>query len=222
MKKVISFCLWGSNLKYCVGAIKNAILAKKIYPDWTCRFYCSSCVPSDIIQQLREFENVEIILLNKIGNWKFNSSRFLAISDFEIDFLIFRDTDSRLNHREKYAVDEWIKSNNVLHIMRDHPSHAIFPIFAGMFGIKGKIIKNIEQALLNFEKDNQEHYNYDQVFLKNYIYANFKDSITLHDEIFNKNPFPSERKDYEFVGEVFDENDIRNNDHRNMLINFLK
>ena len=221
MKKVISFCLWGSNPKYCIGAIKNAILAKKIYPDWICRFYCSSCVPLDVIQQLREFENVEIILLNKTGNWKFNSSRFLAISDFNLDVVIFRDADSRLSIREKLAVDEWIASSKILHIMKDHPSHAIYPIFAGMFGLKGKIILGIEQLLESFEKYNQEHYNYDQLFLANYIYKEFKDDSLIHDEIFSNKKFPSERENWEFVGEVFDENDTRNKEHQDILVNFL-
>jgi len=222
MKKVISFCLWGSDPKYCIGAIRNASLAKKIYPEWICRFYCSKCVPDNIINELRKFDNAEVILLNKIGNWKFNASRFLAISDFGIDVVIFRDTDSRLNLREKNAVYEWINSENkALHIMRDHPSHAIYPIFAGMFGLKGKLIINIEDLLNNFESKNQEHYNYDQLFLANYIYNEFKNNSLVHDEIFNKNPFPTKRENYEFVGEVFDENDIRNQEHRNILINYL-
>ena len=221
MKKVISFCLWGKNPKYCIGAIKNAILANEIYPDWICRFYCSNCIPDETLNELRKFKNVEIILLNKDGNWKFNCSRFLCISDFGVDFMIFRDTDSRLNYREKYAVDEWIASENNLHIMRDHPSHAIFPIFAGMFGIKGKLILNIEQLLIDFEKHNKESYNYDQIFLANYIYPEFKNSLKIHDEIFTKNPFPTKRNNYEFVGEVFDIEDNSNKEHTNMLINFL-
>lgn len=221
MKKIISFCLWGDDSKYCIGAIKNAKLAETIYPDWICRFYCSKCVPIDTIQELRKFENVEIILLNKNGNWKFNSSRFLAISDFGIDLIIFRDTDSRLNMREKLAVDEWISSNKALHIMKDHPSHAVYPIFAGMFGIKGKLISNIEKVLNNFEKNTEEHYNYDQLFLANFIYKELKDDALIHDEIFSSKKFPSERKDFEFVGEVFDSNDCPNYEHKNILINYL-
>ena len=39
MKKIISFCLWGNDPKYTVGALRNAELAKTIYPDWKTRFY---------------------------------------------------------------------------------------------------------------------------------------------------------------------------------------
>ena len=42
MKKIIAFSLWGDQPKYTVGAIKNADLAKEIYPDWTCRFISDS------------------------------------------------------------------------------------------------------------------------------------------------------------------------------------
>jgi hypothetical protein len=221
MKKVISFCLWGNKPKYCIGAIKNALLAKDIYPDWICRYYCSNCVPDNIINELRKFDNVELFLLNKIGNWKFNSYRFLAISDFGADVVIFRDTDSRLSVREKLAVDEWINSDKNLHIMKDHPSHAIYPIFAGMFGLKGKLILNIEDLLNEFEKETKEHYNYDQLFLANYIYREFKNSITIHDEIFSKNNFPSKRNNWEFVGQVFDEQDNETLEFKESLINFL-
>ena len=69
MNKIISFCLWGDDPKYCVGAVRNAELAQDIYPDWTCRFYLGACVPQDIVAQLIQYDNVEIILSNQPGNW---------------------------------------------------------------------------------------------------------------------------------------------------------
>ena len=60
MKKIISFCLWGDNPKYTIGAIENAKLAKTIYPDWICRFYVSENVNQSIINKLIEL-NSEII-----------------------------------------------------------------------------------------------------------------------------------------------------------------
>lgn len=219
MKKLISFSLWGNNLKYCIGAIRNAELASIIYPDWTCRFYCHKDVPQEIIHSLINKSNTEVFILKKEADWKFAAVRFLAISDFSYDYIIFRDTDSRLNLREKYAVDEWINSGKTLHIMKDHVAHAIFPIFAGMFGMKGKVVSNIDEALNSFNE--REHYNYDQRFLQNCVFPFFANDYCLHDEIFNNNPFPTPRIDYEFVGEVFDENDIRNEEHRASLISYL-
>lgn len=219
MKKLISFSLWGDNPKYCIGAIKNAELASIIYPDWICRFYCHKNVPIETIHSLISKPNTEIFIIQKEADWKFASTRFLAMSDFSYDYIIFRDADSRLNLREKHAVEEWIKSGKTLHIMKDHIGHAIFPIFAGMFGIKGKVIANIDEVLNSFHE--REHYNYDQSFLQNRVFPFFNNDYCLHDEIFNNNPFPTARIDYEFVGEVFDENDIRNKEHRSSLISYL-
>ena len=52
MKKVVSFCLWGKNPKYTIGAIKNAQLCVGIYPKWERRFYVADSVPANIISGL--------------------------------------------------------------------------------------------------------------------------------------------------------------------------
>ncbi len=56
-KKLISFCLWGDNPKYTIGAVRNAILAKTIYPDWICRYYIGKSVPENIVTELENFDN---------------------------------------------------------------------------------------------------------------------------------------------------------------------
>ena len=58
---VISFSLWGDNPKYTIGAIKNAMLAKDIYPGWICRFYLGRSVPEKIKKGLIGFDNTHII-----------------------------------------------------------------------------------------------------------------------------------------------------------------
>ena len=50
--KIISFSLWGNNPKYTIGAIRNAELAKIIYPDWMCKFFVGSDTPVNIIDTL--------------------------------------------------------------------------------------------------------------------------------------------------------------------------
>ena len=123
MKKIISFSLWGDNPKYTIGAIKNVELSKTIYPDWICRFYCGKSVPSDIIEKLKSYDNVEVIEMDEDGNWSGMFWRFYACED--ADVMITRDTDSRLSFREKFAVDEWLNSDKDFHIMRDHPYHNV-------------------------------------------------------------------------------------------------
>jgi hypothetical protein len=86
-KKIISFCLWGKNPKYTIGAVKNAVLAKEVYPDWICRFHIAPCVPEEIIEQLQSQENTEVILYEQTGNWETMFWRFFE-ADQSDDIII--------------------------------------------------------------------------------------------------------------------------------------
>lgn len=212
---LITFSLWGSEKKYTIGAIKNAELAKIIFPDWKCRFYVSQSVPFSIIYELEKMKNTEIIDVPGWGDWTYSYNRFLPLSESGVDAVISRDTDSRLSTREKSAVDEWLNSDKSFHIMRDHPWHFSYPILAGMFGCKAGTIDNISRDIDSFEKANWYHS--DQSFLKHIIYPRIKNNVMVHDEFFEKYPFPTKRNGLEFVGQVFDENDETVKQHTKIL-----
>ena len=216
MKKVISFSLWGDNLKYTVGAIRNAELSQTIYNDWVCRFYIGQSVPKEIVDKLRSFKNTEVIEMNEEGDWTGMFWRFYACEDSDI--MISRDTDSRLSLREKLAVDEWLKSDKDFHIMRDHPYHTT-EILGGMWGCRNKILKNIKKTIDDYKKGN--FWQVDQNFLKEKIYPIIKNNSFVHDSFFTneswKKEFPSKRINYEFVGDVFDEKDSRHPEYYKLL-----
>jgi protein O-GlcNAc transferase len=191
MKKVISFSLWGNNPLYTIGAIRNADLAFSIYPDWSCYYFCNTCVPVSIIEELKKRTNTNVIQISSIGDNRSAMNRFLAIDFPKTEYVIFRDADSRLSNREKIAVDEWLKENTDVHIMRDHPYHSWF-IQAGMFGIKcdklkGKIYNAINDYNPSLEKTE------DQNFMSTFI-KNQNVTYTIHDPFFVKKPFPKESK----------------------------
>lgn len=216
MKKIISFSLWGDNPKYTIGAIKNAQLALKIYPDWVCRFYCAYSVPLEIIDGLKRFKNVEVVEMDDKGNWEGMFWRFFACEDSDI--MLSRDTDSRLSMREKLAVDEWLKSDKSFHIMRDHPHHKI-EILGGMWGCKNGILKDIRNLIKEYKKG--DYWQIDQEFLKDVVYNRIKNDVFVHDEFFNyetdSKKFPCVRQNYEFVGDVFDENENRHPEYFKFL-----
>jgi hypothetical protein len=139
------------------------------------------------------------------NNWTGMFWRFEILCD-DIECVIFRDTDSRLNMREKNAVDEWLLSDKTFHIMRDHPFHG-FPILGGMWGFKKNSKYNLCDLLNMWSKENA--YGADYNFLSKSIYPLINDDKVVHDPFFEKKPFPTKRIDTEFVGDVFDENDIR-------------
>ena len=144
--KLLSFAVWGDNPKYLLGATRNAILAKDIYPGWKCRFYVSNDVPSIILMNLSIYKNVDIVKMGPKGDWTGMYWRFLPTSETDVDVLISRDTDSRLNLREKLAVDQWLESDYGFHIMRDHPAHG-FPVLGGMWGAKKGCLPDMKQMI---------------------------------------------------------------------------
>ena len=206
LKKVISFSLWGNNPKYTIGAIRNAELALEIYPGWMCKFFIAKDVNQNIIEKLYTYPNTLFDLRNVSGDWRSMFWRFETAYDEDIDISIFRDTDSRLNTREKPAVDEWLNSDKTFHIMRDHPYHN-FPILGGMWGYKNNNKYPIKDLLTNFEQ--QDQYGNDYKFFTEKLYPLIGDDKIVHDPFFEKKDFPTPRQNQEFVGDVFDENDIR-------------
>ncbi len=197
-KKVISFCLYGSNKWYSLGALKNIEEAKLIYPDFICRIYCPTHVLHlNELKKLAEAGECELIIP------KFSSPpifwRILAAADPNIDVAIFRDCDSVVNSREKAAVDEWLNSNKTLHLMHDSKGNHGHKVMAGMWGIKKNNKINVIQELNNFFShrkykkidinDNSTGWgsgvaNYfdDQDFLSAILYKKFEDDYIEHGE----------------------------------------
>lgn len=217
MKKIISFCLWGDNPKYTIGAIKNAELANIIYPGWISRFYCSKSVPYSIIEKLKGIDNTEIVMtLN--DDWTCMFDRFLPASIPYVEVVLSRDCDSRLNLRERKAVNEWLNSDKSFHIMRDHPWHNA-EILGGMWGVKYPKLKNMKQLIDDYNKG--DFWQVDQNFLADIIYPLIVNDSMVHDEFFQNINFPTVREGLQFVGESFDENDNPNMEHRQILKKFL-
>jgi hypothetical protein len=103
--------------------------------------------------------------------------------------------------------------------MRDHPWHGT-EILGGMFGCKAGVVPNISDMIAKFPKG--DFYNTDQNFLKMMIYPLIRGTCMVHDEFFyfeiEKLKFPTPRIDYEFVGDVFDSSDKRDEAFWKLLI----
>lgn len=209
-KRVISYGLYGSKPKYMEGAIKNADLAKTYFPGWICRFYVSSDVPEEIVSKLKalgaEIESVP----NGMGYVSGMFWRFMIAGDNTVDRYIIRDVDSRLNSRDRFAVEEWIKSGYAIHILRDHVNHCL-PINGGMWGgVKGAL-PNIAQQINDWK--NRDEYSSDLHFLEEIVWPEVKDKQMSHDSYCcdrypNTKPYPLQRfMTYQHVGQVFDQYD---------------
>jgi protein O-GlcNAc transferase len=215
MKKVISYSLWGKSSKYTIGALRNAETAKEFYPGWICRFHVASDVPYLIKEKLLEYDNVELIERAEPCNWTGMFWRFEDASDPNVDVMISRDTDSRLNMREKLAVDEWLSGDKGFHIMRDHPYHAT-EILGGMWGAKKGTVPNMKDMIQEYVKG--DFWQVDQNFLKEEIYPLVRNNSCVHDDYFEKKPFPIKREPGNFVGQAFNADDsLCNPEHARLL-----
>ena len=226
-KKVLSFSLWGSKPHYNIGSIKNAELAKEFYPDFECWFYIhKESVPIETIEKLNLISNTKIIFkTGDLNTIKPMMWRFESIDDPEVEIMLSRDTDTRILLREKLAVDEWLNSKTLFHIMRDHPDHG-YVILGGMFGTR-KIphLQSWIEVMNTFNQDGDRMY--DQNFLKDYIYPVIRDNSIIHTSFHiysneNTRRFPTEYcSEYKFVGEYVYEDESRCLSDVERLINSL-
>ena len=202
--KVISYSLWGDNPIYTTGALKNADIAKTLYPDWECWYYTGGSCPTNVIELLETKDNVRIIPMSEEGDWTGMFWRFLPACNDNVSVMISRDTDSRLSEREKLAVDQWLASDKQFHIMRDHPYHNTV-ILGGMWGCKYPLLSDMDKLIDAYQKGN--FWQVDQNFLREIVYNKVKHTCMVHDEFFEKQPFPTKRDNKLFVGMAFDTQD---------------
>ena len=171
--KIISFSLWGSDPKYCIGVIKNILLAYKFFPEWIVHVYYDDSVPNDTLDHI-EYYNNTLLKERKKGFgafWRFESMKPGTI-------VLSRDADSRLSLRERKIIDSWLESDKKMCVIRDHKNHYEFPILAGMFGIKDGLGEENLKLINNYNHISQ--YLIDQIYLKNHVWPSFKNDVDIY------------------------------------------
>jgi hypothetical protein len=98
--------------------------------------------------------------------------------------------------------------------MRDHPYHG-FLMLGGMIGFKKPVFPKLIACLNSCQPS--DRYGTDYEFFHDKLYPLILGDAFVHDEFFEKKPFPTKRVDREFVGEVFNEFDEPVEEHRAAL-----
>jgi hypothetical protein len=205
--KYISFSLFGTDLKYYVGAEKNIILNNQLLPDWdTVIYYHPNNFRNEYLKKLSDLGAIMIDVTDfKIGNkgsehfpyfW-----RFLAF--LKNSMVLSRDLDSRLSKREVEYIREWEKSGKDYFIIRDHPWHSPYP--SGLIGIRRKI-EEFESHFNSYISSNELVWGTDQDILEKYMSdKNFDDVLYFgFDKL--ETYIPRDDKDF-FIGMQLDEFD---------------
>jgi hypothetical protein len=202
-KKIISFSLWGNARVYNIGALENVKRASEIYPGWTTRIYVAKDSP--VLSDLKKLD-CELVVMEPESAWIPLFWRFYAASDPTVERVIFRDCDSRINTREAAAVAEWEKLGADGHLMKDAEPHTKEIMLAGMWGIKGGLVKNMPELVKDWVSKSDICNKYtDQMFLNSVIWPTIKPSATIHgldSQAGPARPFPphAPARDCEYVG----------------------
>ena len=220
MVNYISFSLFGGSTLYTLGAIENIKLCSTIYPGWTPVVYVDHLVPDWVRAELQSggaivFQGTAELCKDK------RSWRLAATLIENAELVIFRDTDSRVNHREQVCVTRWIESGNPLHIMRDHPFHSSW-VMAGMWGVNASVGRPYISEILSGSRG--ESISEDQDLLARKVYSRIGHQSLVHDSFFRRErwalPFPTHRSEGEFVGERIDTDGKPETRMRKMVISY--
>ncbi len=207
MRPIVSFTLFGTNMKYYIGAVKNTVEVNSLLPDWEIRiYYHSDFILTEYIKILSELGanliNVKDLTIGGLESIHFPYFwRFLSF--LEDTPSIVRDLDSRFSHREVSYINSWLKTDNDYFIIRDHPWHS--PVPSGLFGIKRKI-NLFEEHFNEFIKNNELVWGSDQTILQLYMENIDKNNIFYCGYDSEENYIHRDNKDF-FIGMQIDEND---------------
>lgn len=193
-RNLIAFSLFGNRAKYCETAVLNAMVQPAIYPGWTCLFLVDDSVPQAVLRRLLEHGAlVERVSSDIAQRWPGPMWRFLAYDRYGLHRVIFRDADSVISQREAAAVQAWVESGALFHMMRDAPTHTEL-MMAGCWGMVAGAMPLMQTLVSRFlSKPVSSTHFADQYFLREYVWPHARQSLMQHDSMFGfmeAMPFP--------------------------------
>ncbi|XP_068219365.1 uncharacterized protein [Palaemon carinicauda] len=218
-QKVLSYSVFG-NFKndYFQGFERVVPQIIKAYPGWNLRFYFRLDTQNitirnwlcDLACRYPHLDLCHVERLPVLGNISRSIGRvwrFASMGDSLVDYFSIRDADSLIIQREIDAVQDWLKSGNCFHAMRDHPLHGV-KMLAGMWGgcnTWRPDMLNVTRRLLNGALEPQKYTQDDQNAMQKILWNVASLNITVHDSYFckafgNAKPFPTQRVNLTYIG----------------------
>jgi hypothetical protein len=207
-RKVFSYCVYGSQKKYCLGMVKNLEQIQRFFPGYKVVIYLGNDVPQEYIDQYKTFNNVTLFQQDFTG-LLITMYRYLVI-DNNYDVVFVRDADSRFGDRDIWCINNFLRSEYKISTIRDHKYH-MRSLMAGQTGIKKLANFSIQDKLKEFinKSPNINYYQNDQDFIEQYIFNVYKDEIIAYSEFYRMGekttmqiPLPR-KSDEDFCGNVY-------------------
>jgi len=181
-RNIIAYSLFGKKTYYHDAALTAARMAQAIYPEWTCRFYCSPDIPEALLQHLNQMGAQTLVAPSSPDDWTGLFWRFWAFDDPNVDVVLIRDVDSPFTVRERLAVDDWLASDFPFHVIRDHIWH-MEPMMAGLWGGFTGLLPAMKPLTEGYVPADEGRYQ-DQRFLRLNIWPRIRDATLAHDRYY--------------------------------------
>jgi len=210
MVNAFSFCLYGpTQVFYHQGFLENIELIKTHYPGWVVYAYLGSDTEPAFRDRLLSDPVVRVRDTGIVGP-KNTILRFYAIDEPDVDICFFRDADSRIHWKDRWAINSFLKSGFACHVIRDHPDHSA-RILAGLWGLRSGTIPSIQDlytawtpASAGFgDPAKLDGFGIDQNFLSLEVYPRIVDRLLVH---FSYNQFRGEtcvQFPFRYTNEIF-------------------
>lgn len=180
MVNAFSFCLYGPEKpRYHEGMMENLQLIQQHFLDWRVFVYVGDDITEERIQKMVSYPQVILRKTGKLGEVNM-IHRFFAIDEPGVDLMLVRDADSRIHWKDRWAIQQFVKSDAVLHIIRDHKEHTS-PILGGLWGLR-KTDFSVQRAYEQYVEDKSlgHRWAHDQNFLADIVYPKFKSQAIVH------------------------------------------
>ena len=189
---IVAYSLYGSNPRYCEGAVLNCHAVARLLPGWSCRFYHDQSVPDDVLLRLRR-AGAQLLLVNDGVKKQIPPLmwRNLVVDSPEVHRFLLRDADAVVSEREKICVDAWLRSPFWFHLIRDWGTHSEL-MLAGLWGGCSGVIPDMRQEIIRYmSPGNRSPSHHDQHFLRECLWPTVRQSVLSHDsqfDFFNNTP----------------------------------
>lgn len=166
-----SFCIYGSNEYYYKGLAENVRMITEHYPNWLIYIYVGQDARVDLLEQIHHL-STKIMWRETHETGQINMNyRFFAIDEPIVKTMHVRDADSRIHERDRWAIDQFMKSNFLAYTIRDNQSHRV-EMMGGLWGCR--VLPFSVQSLFQIYRtplyNSENTIGYDQKFLALYLY----------------------------------------------------
>jgi hypothetical protein len=191
--KIFSFCIFGDDMKYYFGLRENIRLIREYFPEFHIFIYIGLNRNDDFIDNnisISSDEKIHFIETGKEGIIN-TMYRFQPILLEDSECVIVRDTDSEINARDRWAIQDFLSDSMPTYsvqIIRDHYWHKS-RMMGGLTAFKQvdiDIKNQFKEILKDLDSNNDPikiEYGFEEKLLSERIYPLIKENALVYSNI---------------------------------------